>query len=52
MLLPVIHPNALRPDAGTALTLYLILSGLIVLSNLGIILGYRAAERNLSNHDD
>jgi hypothetical protein len=52
MLLPVVHPNNLRPDAGIALALYYILAGLIVLSNLGIILGFRAAEQNLSNHGD
>ena len=46
ILLPLIHPDDLRPDAGTALALYYTLAGLVVLSNLGIILGYRAAEKN------
>lgn len=50
ILLPLLHPNDLRPYAGTALALYYILAGLLVLSNLGIILGYRAAENKLSNH--
>lgn len=49
LLLPLIHPNDLRPDAGIALTLYYSLTGLIILSNLGVILGYRQTERNLSN---
>jgi hypothetical protein len=47
MLLPLIHPADLRPGAGTALALYYGLAGLVVLSNLGIILGYRAAEKKL-----
>jgi hypothetical protein len=46
----VIHPNDLRPDAGTALALYYTLAGLLVLSNLGIILGYRTAEKKLFSH--
>jgi hypothetical protein len=50
LLLPLIHPNDLRPDAGTTLALYYSLSGLIVLSNLGIILGFRAAERKLFSY--
>ena len=50
ILLPLIHPNDLRPDAGATLALYYSLAGLIVLSNLGIILGYRAAEKRLSSH--
>jgi hypothetical protein len=50
ILLPLIHPHDLRPDAGATLALYYSLAGLIVLSNLGIILGYRAAEKRLSSH--
>jgi hypothetical protein len=49
-LLPLIHPTDLRPDAGTALALYYGLAGLVVLSNLGIILGYRAAEKAVPRH--
>lgn len=49
LLLPLIHSNDLRPDAGIALTLYYSLTGLVILSNLGVILGYRQTERNLSN---
>jgi hypothetical protein len=52
ILLPLLHPNDLRPDVGTALTLYYIMAGLVVLSGLGIILSYRAAEKNLANHDN
>jgi hypothetical protein len=50
ILLPLLHPADLRPDAGPALALYYILAGLFVLSSLGIILSYRAAEKKLSNH--
>jgi hypothetical protein len=49
ILLPLLHPGDLRPDAGTALALYYILAGLVLLANLGIILGYRAADKNLSS---
>jgi hypothetical protein len=52
MLLPVIHSNDLRPDAGTALALYYTLAGLVVLFNLGIILSYRKNETKLPNHGD
>jgi hypothetical protein len=41
ILLPLIHPNDLRPDAGNATLLYYSLAGLIVIANLGIILGNR-----------
>ena len=51
MLLPVIHPTDLRPDAGTALALYYIIAGMVVLANLGIILSYRAAENKIPSHD-
>ena len=47
ILLPLIHPADLRPDAGFALSLYYILTGLIVISTLGIILRYRAAENEI-----
>ena len=50
MLLPLLHPNDLRPYAGTALLLYYILAGLVVLANLGVILSYRAAENKLPNN--
>jgi hypothetical protein len=50
ILLPLLHPADLRPDAGPALALYYILAGLFVLSSLGIILSYRAAEKKLHNH--
>jgi hypothetical protein len=49
ILLPLIHSADLRPDAGIALALYYFLSGYAVLSNLGVILGYRAAEKEFSN---
>lgn len=50
LLLPLIHPNDLRADAGTALTLYYALAGLMVLCSLGVILGNRAAEKELASH--
>lgn len=49
ILLPLVHTADLRPDAGTALTLYYILAGYAVLSNLLIIVGYRTAEKEYSN---
>ena len=49
ILLPLIHPADLRPDASIALTLYYALAGYALLSNLGIILGYRKAEREFNN---
>jgi hypothetical protein len=50
MLLPLIHPNDLSPDAGNALVLYYTLAGLIVLANLGAILSYRPIESNNLSH--
>jgi hypothetical protein len=47
LLLPLIHSNDLRPDAGSDLTLYYAMAGLIILANLGIILGNRAAEKRV-----
>ena len=46
ILLPLLHPADLRPDAGFNLTLYYALLGFVVLSSLGIILQYRATEKN------
>jgi hypothetical protein len=51
ILLPLLHPADLRPDAGTALVLYYILAGLVVLSSLGIIFSYRSAEKMHLSHD-
>jgi hypothetical protein len=50
ILLPLLHPADLRPGAGTMLTLYYVLAGLAVLSSLGVVLSYRAAERKLSSY--
>ena len=52
ILLPLVHSNDLRPDAGGALALYYSLAGLAVLANLGIILSYRTAEKKLSGHGE
>ncbi len=51
ILLPLLHPADLRPYAGTDLALYYTLAGLIGLFSLGIILSYRAAEKEFSSHD-
>jgi hypothetical protein len=50
ILLPLLHPADLRPDAGTALALYYAVAGLIVLSSLGVILSYRSAPRSVPSH--
>jgi hypothetical protein len=49
MLLPVIHPNDLRPNAGTPLILFYSLASLVTVANLGVILGYRTAEKEFSS---
>lgn len=50
ILLPLLHPNDLRPDAGIALALYYILAVFILLSHSIVILGYRI-EKNLPSYD-
>jgi hypothetical protein len=50
VLLPLLHPADLRPEAGTSLLLYYSLAGLITLSSLGIIINFRSAEKNLTSH--
>jgi hypothetical protein len=45
MLLPILHPNDLNPDAGSSLTFFYALAGLVVLLNLGVILRYRNTEK-------
>ncbi len=44
MLLPLLHSADLRPDSGSALTLYYALTGLVALLGLGVILSYRGAK--------
>ena len=51
ILLALLHPGDLRPDAGSTLVLYYALAGLIVLASLGIIYSYRGAEENHPNHE-
>jgi hypothetical protein len=51
ILLPLLHPNDLRPDAGKGLVLYYLLLGFVILSTSAVILSYRSAEKNLSNDD-
>jgi hypothetical protein len=48
MLLPVIHAGDLRPDAGTTLTLYYLLTGYAVLASLSVIFAHRKAESEFS----
>ena len=46
VLLPLLHPGDLRPDAGLGLALYYGVAGLVVLSSLSVIISYRSAEKN------
>ncbi len=48
MLLPLLHQNDLRPDAGSSVALYYTLAALAMLASLGVILSYRLAEANTS----
>ena len=50
MLLLLVHPTDLRPEAGTAVALVYIVAGLIAVLSLGVILSYRHAEQNLASH--
>lgn len=50
ILLPLLHPGDLRPDAGLTLVLYYVLAGLATLLSLGIIQSYRSAEQRLPGH--
>jgi hypothetical protein len=45
VLLPMIHPSDLRPDAGFSLVLYFTIAGFAIVSNLAVILGYRSNEK-------
>jgi hypothetical protein len=46
-LLPLTHPTNLRPDAGFGRVLYYILTGFMVLANLGVIVGQRTAKKDV-----
>ena len=50
IMLPLLHPNDLRPDTEAMLGLYYALAGFIVVANLVIILGYRGAEKKLAHN--
>jgi hypothetical protein len=50
MLLPLIHPAGLRPDAGLSLVLYYSLNVLAIFVTLGTMLGYRDAEKALTSY--
>ncbi len=45
MLLPLTHPNNLHPDMEGTLIIFCFVVGLLLLSNLAIILGYRPVEK-------
>lgn len=45
IFLPLVHPADLPPDSGSGLIMYYTIAGFSVLSNLIIILGYHAAEK-------
>jgi hypothetical protein len=49
MLLPLLHPADLYPEAGDALVLYYSLTGFVILAGLGIILSYRGVESRLES---
>jgi hypothetical protein len=50
ILLPLLHPADLRPDAGLSLILYYVLMGLVLLSGAGVVLSYRPIEQQFTNH--
>lgn len=51
ILLPLLHPTDLRPDAGNGLVMYYATASVAVLVSLGLILSYRAAGKNLRGLD-
>lgn len=51
MLLPLLHSGDLRPNTGTALTIYYAVFGFIIVASLAVILSYRNIEKNRSNQD-
>ena len=50
ILLPLLHPGDLRPEAGTALAVYYVLAGAAVLTSLAVVLSHRAAEARIPNY--
>ncbi len=50
LLLPLIHPGDLRPDAGLGLVFYYALAGSLILAHSAVILGYRAAEKQAAGY--
>lgn len=48
-LLPLVHPGDLRPDAGFSLTLYYLITGILILAGGLIILSYRKREKTISH---
>ncbi len=45
ILLPLLHPADLRPDAAVELTLYYLLAGLFLVAGLAVIFAYRSLEQ-------
>ncbi len=50
LLLPITHADQLRPDAGSALTLYIVILGFMFLASSAVILSYRSVEKSLSGN--
>jgi LPXTG-motif cell wall-anchored protein len=48
-LLPLVHPGDLRPDTGTSLTIYYLITGILILVGGLIILSYRKREKAISH---
>jgi hypothetical protein len=48
ILLPLMHADQLRSDAGSSLTLYYVIAGLVFLAFSAVILSYRSAEKRLA----
>jgi hypothetical protein len=48
ILLPLLHSNDLRPDAGSSLTFYYLLAGFVVMSTSAVILSYQSVEKNFA----
>jgi hypothetical protein len=51
LLLPIIHPNDLRPDVGSSINIYYATNGLVILFFLAIIWSHRKIE-NSSQKDE
>ncbi|MEA3334678.1 MAG: hypothetical protein U9R25_02140 [Chloroflexota bacterium] len=50
LLLPMLHPGDLRPNAGSTLTLYYVIAGFVLLAFSMVILSHRSPVENLAEH--